>query len=87
MVLVAYKPINIIVLVGLIVMVRHFLHAGNMCATLPGTEEPMTTTLEFITALFGLDHGAGHFRPLRIISQVFEPLILSVVRCFGIAQE
>ena len=52
MVLVAYKPINIIVLVGLIVMVRHFLHAGNMCATLPGTEEPMTTTIEFITALF-----------------------------------
>jgi hypothetical protein len=52
MVLVAYKPINTIVLVGLLVMVRHFLHAGNMCATLPETEEPMTTTIEFITALF-----------------------------------
>src|SRR5262249_1014180 len=41
-----------IVLVGLIVMVTHFLHAGSKCATLPGTEESMTTTVEFITALF-----------------------------------
>jgi hypothetical protein len=52
MVLVSDKPMNIIVLVGLIVMVRHFLHAGRKCATLPGTEESMTTTIEFITALF-----------------------------------
>ena len=52
MVLVSYKPINTIVLVGLIVMVRHFLQAGRKYATLPGTEESMTTTIEFITALF-----------------------------------
>src|SRR4029434_2264419 len=52
MVLVSYRPINQIVLVGLLVMVRHFLHAGSKCATLPGTEESMTTTIEFITALF-----------------------------------
>ena len=52
MVLVSYKPINIRVLVGLIVTVRHFLHAGNKCTTLLRTEEPMTTTDEFITALF-----------------------------------
>src|SRR3981189_954292 len=52
MALVSYKPINTIVLVGLIVMVRHFLHAGSKCATLPGAEESMTTTIEFITALF-----------------------------------
>src|SRR5262249_31309490 len=45
-------PINQIVLVGLLVMVTHFLHAGSKCATLPGTEESMTTTIEFITALF-----------------------------------
>src|SRR5256886_2826058 len=52
MVLVAYKPINTIVLMGLIAMVMHILQAGSTCATLPGTEESMTTTLEFITALF-----------------------------------
>src|SRR5499427_2741814 len=52
MVLVSYRPINQIVLVGLLVMVTHFLHAGSTCATLPGTEESMTTTIEFITALF-----------------------------------
>src|SRR6267378_4444507 len=52
MVLVSYKPINIIVLTGLIAMVTHFLHAGSTCATLPGTEESMTTTIDFITALF-----------------------------------
>src|SRR5215831_8078811 len=52
MVLVSYRPINTIVLVGLIVMVTHFLHAGSTCATLPGTEASMTTTIEFITALF-----------------------------------
>src|SRR5437762_8285896 len=52
MVLVFYKPVNTIVLASLIVMVTHFLHAGSKCATLPGTEESMTTTIEFITALF-----------------------------------
>jgi hypothetical protein len=52
MVLVSYRPINHIVLVGLLVMVTHFLHVGSKCATLPGTEESMTTTIEFITALF-----------------------------------
>src|SRR6266536_5259731 len=52
MVLVSDKPINTIVLVGLIVMVRHFLHSGRKCATLPGTEASMTTTIEFITAFF-----------------------------------
>jgi len=52
MVLVDYKPINTIVLAGLIVMAMHFLQAGSTCATLPGTEESMTTTIDFITALF-----------------------------------
>src|SRR2546430_9025677 len=61
MVLVSYKPINTIGLAGLIAMVMHFLHAGSTCATLPGTEESMTTTIEFITALFCQvdDHLAG----------------------------
>ena len=61
MVLVAYKPINTIVLAGLIAMVMPFLHAGRKCATLPGTEESMTTTIDFITALFCQvdDHLAG----------------------------
>src|SRR5215831_15087663 len=52
MVLVSYRPMNTMVLVGLIVMVTPFLQAGSKCATLPGTEESMTTTIEFITALF-----------------------------------
>ena len=52
MVLVAYKPMNPIVLVGLLVMAIHFLQAGRKRATLPGAEESMTTTIEFITALF-----------------------------------
>jgi hypothetical protein len=39
-VLVSSKPI---VLVGLIVMVMHFLHAGQEHDTLPCMEEPMTT--------------------------------------------
>ena len=33
-------------------MAIHFLHAGRKRATLPGAEESMTTTIEFITALF-----------------------------------
>src|SRR5919204_5894162 len=52
MVLVVYKPMNLIVLVGLLVMAIHFLHAGRKRATLPEAEESMTTTIEFITALF-----------------------------------
>src|ERR671931_2672532 len=52
MVLVAYKPINTIVLAGLIAMGRHFLQAGRKRTTRRGTEEPMTTTSDFITALF-----------------------------------
>src|SRR6516162_1561086 len=51
MVLVAYKPINTIVLAGLIVMGMHFLQAGGKRATRRGTEEPMIT-VEFITELF-----------------------------------
>src|SRR3989441_12315527 len=51
MVLVSYKPINTIVLAGLIALVIHFLQAARKRATLPGTEDSMTT-LDFITALF-----------------------------------
>src|SRR2546425_5848242 len=61
MVLVSDKPSNNIVLAGLIVMVMHFLHAGRRSATLPGAEESMTTTIDFITALFCQvdDHMSG----------------------------
>ena len=61
MVLVAYKPMNLIVLVGFIVMALHFLHAGRKRATLPEAEESMTPTIDFITALFCQvdDHLAG----------------------------
>src|SRR3989442_1185744 len=52
MVLVFYKPVNTMVLASLMVMVMHFLQAGSTCATLPGTEESMTTTIDFMTALF-----------------------------------
>ena len=48
MVLVSNK---LIILVGCIAMVMHFLQAGKERQTLPCTEEPMTT-FEFITALF-----------------------------------
>ena len=51
MVLVSDKPMNPIVLTGLIVMVMHFLHTGRQRHPSPGTEEPMIT-LDFITALF-----------------------------------
>ena len=43
---------NSIVLVGLVVTVIHFLQAGRKHVTLPGAEKSMTTTIEFITALF-----------------------------------
>jgi len=52
MVLVSDEPTSTIVLTSLIVMAMHFLHAGRKHATLPGTEESMTTTIEFITVLF-----------------------------------
>src|SRR5215831_11288838 len=51
MVLVSDKPMNFLVLTGLVVMVMHFLHTGRQRHPLPGTEEPMIT-LDFITALF-----------------------------------
>src|SRR5215831_10931546 len=77
MVLVSDKPIDIIVLVGLLVMAIHFLHAGRKRATLPGAEESMTTTSEFITALFcqvddhlaGLPkHPAAHLWPSEVVT-------------------
>src|SRR5215831_8723604 len=51
MVLVAYKPMNSIVLFSLLVMVMHFFQTGRKRHPLPGTEEPMTT-IDFITDLF-----------------------------------
>src|SRR5262244_907418 len=77
MVLVACKPMNSIVLVGLLVMVIHFLHAGRKRATLPGAEASMTTTIEFITALFcqvddqlaGLPkHPEAHLWPSEVVT-------------------
>src|SRR5438445_4001625 len=52
MVLVSDKPINTIVLAGLIAMGMHFLPSDRTCATLPGMEESMPTTIDCITALF-----------------------------------
>src|SRR5499427_9283669 len=51
MVLVSYKPINTIVLTGLIVVVMHFLQTACKRVTLRGAEESMTT-VDLITALF-----------------------------------
>src|SRR5919199_2829637 len=77
MVLVACKPANPIVLVGLLVRAIHFLHAGRKRATLPGVEESMPTTIEFITALFcqvddqlaGLPkHPEAHLWPSEVIT-------------------
>src|SRR6266516_7595039 len=51
MVLVSDKPMNSIVLTGLIVMIMHFLQTGRKLHTMPGTAEPMIT-IDFITALF-----------------------------------
>ena len=42
-----------------IAIVMHFLQAGRKRATLPGTEESMTTTIEFITA-YQLSSGILH---------------------------
>src|SRR5215471_724555 len=52
MVLVSYKLTATIVLADLTVMLRHFLHTSQERATLPGPDKSMTTTIEFITALF-----------------------------------
>src|ERR1041385_6476894 len=52
MVLVSYEPTRTIELTGLLVAVMYFLQTGCKRATLRGTEESMTTTIEFITALF-----------------------------------
>src|SRR3989454_7574828 len=77
MVLVSCKPMNLIVLIGLIVMAIHFLHAGRKRATLPGAEESMTTTIECITALFcqvddhlvGLPkHPEAHLWPSAVVT-------------------
>ena len=77
MVLVAYKLMSPIVLVGLIVTAIYFLHAGRKRATLPGAEESMTTTIEFITALFcqvddrlsGLPkHPEAHLWPSEVVT-------------------
>jgi hypothetical protein len=55
----------------------HFLQAGRKRATLPGTEEFMTTTIEFITALFcqvddqlaGFPkHPAAHLWPSEVVT-------------------
>src|SRR5881296_42269 len=76
MVLVSYKPINIMVLAGLIVMVIHFLQAARKRATLSGTEDSMPT-LDFITALFcqvddhlpGLPkHPEAHLWPSEVVT-------------------
>ena len=50
MMLVTDKLKNTIVYNGSIIMVMYFLHAGRTRATMPGTEESMTT-IDFITAL------------------------------------
>src|SRR4030095_15195877 len=77
MVLVTYKPMNSIVLVGLIIIAIHFLQSGRKHVTLPGAEESMTTTIEFITALFcqvddqlaGLPkHPEAHLWPSEIVT-------------------
>src|SRR6201987_4111125 len=76
MVLVSDKPMNSLVLTGLIVMVMHFLHAGRKRHPLPGTEEPMIT-LDFITALFDeideqlgaiLKHPEAHRWPSEVVT-------------------
>src|SRR5918912_1221625 len=76
MVLGPYKLINTMVLAGLVVMVMPFLQAGRKRATLPGTEESMTT-LDFITDLFcqvddqlaGLPkHPEAHLWPSEVVT-------------------
>ena len=77
MVLVSDKPMNPVVLISLLVMAIHFLQAGRKRATLPGAEESMSTTIEFITALFcqvdnhlsGLPrHPEAHLWPSEVVT-------------------
>ena len=76
MVLGSYKLINTMVPAGLVAMVMPFLQAGRKRATLPGTEESMTT-LDFITDLFcqvddhlsGLTkHPEAHLWPSEVVT-------------------
>src|SRR5262245_6830510 len=68
---------ELVVLVSLILMAIHFLQAGHKRAPLPGAEESMTTTIEFITALFcqvddqlaGLPkHPEAHLWPSEVVT-------------------
>src|SRR5215470_5401022 len=77
MVLVSCKPMNLIVLVGLLAIAIRYLHAGQKRATLPGAEESMPTTIELITALFcqvdnqlaGLPkHPEAHLWPSEVVT-------------------
>src|SRR6201987_2594617 len=76
MVLVADKPMNFIVLNGLIVMAMHFLHTGRKRQPLPGTGDPMIP-LAFITALcYEIDeqlgaipkHPEAHLWPSEVVT-------------------
>ena len=58
-------------------MAIHYLQAGRKRATLPGAQESMTTTIEFITALFcqvddqlaGLPtHPEAHLWPSEVVT-------------------
>src|SRR5215831_926974 len=86
MVLVSDKPMNSIVLTGLIVMVTYFLQTGRKRHTLPGTEEPMIT-LDFITALFyEIDeqlgaipkHPEAHLWPSEVVTLGLLPALKGV---------
>src|SRR5262245_24752804 len=52
MVVVVYKPMHPIILPRLLVMAIHSLHGRRKRPTRPGADASMTTTIEFITALF-----------------------------------
>src|SRR6266851_3940589 len=94
MVLVFYKPI---VLIGCLAAVMHFFQAGRERETLSCTEELMTTTDDFITALFcqvddqmpSLPERTRLFRLFRTHqdwTQVFlaAPTVLGVIDTYGI---
>src|SRR5437763_17161289 len=71
-----------------IAIVMHFLQAGRKRATLPGTEESMTTTIEFITALFCQvdDHLAGlskHPEAHLVPSEVVTLGLLQALKAVG----
>src|SRR5215813_13923849 len=91
MVLVSDKPIRTIVLTSLIVVVMHFLHTGCKRATLRGTEESMTTTIDFITALFSEvdeqmgaipQHPEAHLWPSEVVTFVADNTFQWLVRQF-----